>query len=81
MVLDLFQNLTCQYHDRCRAIPHFCVLRSGNVGEYACGGVDDIKELRALLSDPGKVGGGGRLTHFHNRGAIIRDSLLAVGID
>ena len=45
LLLDLLQNLARQHHHRRRPVSHLGILRSRNVCENACGGMDDVEEL------------------------------------
>ena len=55
VLLDLLQNLSGQHNDRRGSVSDLSVLRAGNVGEDAGGGVDNVEQLH----DGGAVVGDG----------------------
>lgn len=49
MLSDLFQDFAGEDNDGGGSVAYFCVLRAGDVGEDAGGGVDDVEELEDVL--------------------------------
>lgn len=79
-VFDLLQDLSSEHYYGCCTISNFGVLGTGDIGEDAGGGVDNVEELSLILDTAPILLSQGN-SYLHDCSAIVCDSLPAILID